>query len=420
MLKVVPAANTTEQIELQTPATNLLTKAWAGVIGLWVYVDAQPGFQAGGTPTGSISISISTNASAYTNGVFVAFSTQQVREGWNFLQFRMRNPLAYQTGTGIAEDHPYGVAAARNGTGADGNIVATDVAKLKIYWDNMSGSTLYFDSMWTGFSSKAQFVLGCDQGPLLEEVAVPIFDSYGWIGYSAFPFNTADTGAATNTVQVNLTAPSSSADAQRQRLYAKGWDCVNHTMTHPSFATTTNEAFIAYQMQTAAAWAQSTDMPRGAEFYASPASSTSRLSEKVIKALGFKLQRHARKSNTTVTPFGLDNPHHLGGLGIGSNSAAAYNTCTAGVNAATTGLQTLAKIKRAIDVMEAYGDAAICWWHGITTTGDGGTGEDLTGDNLLITSSAFTLAMAYLRQRELAGGLTVCKGMTGFYYGVNA
>jgi hypothetical protein len=419
MLKVVPAANTTEQIELQTFATNMLTKSLGGVIGLWVYVDAQPGYQAGGTPAGTISISMSTNSANYTNGLVAAFNTNQVREGWNFLQFRMRNASAYVQSSGIAEDHPYGVAAFASGTGADTNILTSDIAKLKIYWDNMSGSTLYFDSMWTGYACKAQVVLGCDQGPLLEEVAVPIFDSYGWIGYSAFPFNTADTGAATNTVQVNLNAPSSSADAQRQRLYAKGWDCVNHTLTHPSFAATTNEAFIAYQMQTSAAWAQATDMPRGAEFYASPASSTSRLSEKVIKGLGFKLQRHARKSNTSITPFGLDNPQHLGGLGLGSNAAVAYNTCTGGTNSSTTGLQTLAKIKRTIDAIEAYGDTAICWWHGITTTGDGGTGEDLTGDNLLITSSAFTLAMAYIRQRELASGLNVCKGMTGFYYGVN-
>lgn len=420
MLKVVPAANTTEQIELQTFAANMLTKSLGGVIGLWVYVEAQPGYQAGGTPAGTISISMSTNAANYTNGVVAAFNTNQVREGWNFLQFRMRNASAYVQASGVAEDHPYGVAAFASGTGADSNILGTDIAKLKIYWDNMSGATLYFDSMWTAFTSKAQIVLGCDQGPLLEEVAVPIFQNYGWIGYSAFPFNTADTGAATNTVQVNLTAPSSSADAQRQRLYALGWDCVNHTMTHPSFNATTNEALIAYQMQTAAAWAQATDMPRGSEFYASPASSTSRLSEKVIKNLGFKLQRHVRKSNTSITPYGIDNPQHLGGMGWGSNSAPAFNTCTGGANGSTTGLQTLTKIKRAWDAIEAYGDTAIVWWHGITTTGDGGMGEDLTGDNLLMTSSAFTLAMAYIRQREQAGALTVCKGMSGFYYGANA
>ncbi len=420
MLKVVPAANTTEQIELQVPATNLLTKSWGGVFGLWVYVEALPGYGVAGTLAGTISVSVSTNASAYTNGLVVAFNTNQVREGWNFLQFRMRNASAYVTGSGQAEDNPYGMAAFSNGSGADSNILATDVAKLKIYWDQMSGSTLYFDSFWTGFASKSQFILGCDQGPNLEEVAVPVMDSYGWKGYTAFPYNVADTGTANSTVQPNLTAASSSADAQRQRLYAKGWDSINHTVTHPNLGSMSSEALIAYQMQTASAWAQGNDLPRGAEFYASPASSSSRLSEKVIKTLGYKLQRHARKSNTTVTPFGLDNPQHLGGLGWGSNLAPCVNTCTGGANGSTIGLQQFSKIKRAIDVMEAYGDACIVWWHGLTATGDTGTGEDLTGDNLLMTNSAWTLSAAYLRQRELAGGITVCKGMTGFYYGMNA
>jgi len=191
-------------------------------------------------------------------------------------------------------------------------------------------------------------------------------------------------------------------------------------MTHPNLGSMSNEALIGYQMQMARAWRMAFDQVKGSEFYASPASSTSRLAEKVIGGMGFKLQRHARKSNTAVTPWGLDNPQHLGGVGWGSNAAVAYNTCTAGVNGSTTGQQTYTKIKRALDAAVAYGDTTMVWWHGITTTGDTGTGEDLTGDNLLITKSALLMALAYVRTLEQAGALTVCKGMTGFYYGVNA
>jgi hypothetical protein len=419
MLRVVPAANTTEQIELQTFGTNMLTPALGGVMGLWVYVEAQRGYQVGGTPTGTISISISTNASNYTNGLVVAWNANQLREGWNFLEFRMRNPLAYQTGTGQSEDNPFGVIAFANGTGAEGNILNTAAGRIKIYWDNMLGTTLYFDSIWTGFASKAQFVLGCDQGPLLEEVALPAFQSYGWTGYCAFPFNVADTGGPGSTVQVNMTAPAASANLQLARLYAAGWDVINHTMTHPNLGAMTSEGPIHYQVEMSRSWLQSNEFLRGCEFYASPASSSSRLSEAVIKTLGFKLQRHARKSNTSITAFGVDNPQHLGGLGWGSNAASAYTTCTAGVNGITTGQQTFTKVRRAIDVMEAYGATCIVWWHGITNTGDTGSGEDLTGDNLLMTTSAFLQSLAYLRQRELAGGLTVSKGMTGFWYGSN-
>jgi len=419
LLKVVPSANSLEQIELQSFSTNMLTKALNGIIGLWVYVENQPGYQVGGTLTGSISISMSTNASSYLNGVVAAFNTHQVREGWNFLVFRMRNHSAYTSGSGITEDHPYGVNAFANGTGADGNIVSTDIAKLKIYWDNMSGSTMYFDSIWTGFSSKAQYVLGCDQGPLLEEVAIPIFESYGWVGYAAFSFNAVDTGTSNSTVQADMTSPGSSANAILSRLYAKGWDVISHSVTHPKLGGMSDEGNIQYQAQMSQQWLLSNKFFRGNEFYASPQSSSSRLSELVIKTLGFKLQRHARKTNIAITPWGIDNPHHVGGIGWGSNAAIAYSSVTGGVTSSTLGQQTLAKMKRTIDVMEVYGDTCIVWWHGITTTGDTGSGEDLTGDNLLITASAITQALAYLRQRELAGGLTVARGFTGMWYGTN-
>ena len=180
-----------------------------------------------------------------------------------------------------------------------------------------------------------------------------------------------------------------------------------------------DEGNIQYQAQMSQQWLLSNKFFRGNEFYASPQSSSSRLSELVIKTLGFKLQRHARKTNIAITPWGIDNPHHVGGIGWGSNAAIAYSSVTGGVTSSTLGQQTLAKMKRTIDVMEVYGDTCIVWWHGITTTGDTGSGEDLTGDNLLITASAITQALAYLRQRELAGGLTVARGFTDMWYGTN-
>lgn len=56
---------------------------------------------------------------------------------------------------------------------------------------------------------------------------------------------------------------------------------------------------------------------------------------------------------------------------------------------------------------------------GITTAGDTASGEGLTGDNLLMYASAFRAAMAYIRTQEQAGNLTVCRGVSGFYYGSN-
>jgi hypothetical protein len=318
----------------------------------------------------------------------------------------------------VTEYHPFGISASKYGDGSTSNILANDIGVLRIGWVNMSGATLYFDSMWTGYSSKAQMVLGCDSGVLLEEVAVPIFQGYGWSGYIAIPYNTADTGASTCTVQANITG--SAVDARRERIYALGWDCINHTVTHPNLGSYTSEAAIDYQVAQVRAWqlAQG-DLARGMEFYASPGSSSSRVSEKVIKLAGFKAQRHARKWNTSVTPWGVDNPHHLGGCDWGSASAMGVTTVTSGSASSVAGFQTATKIKRALDVAVAYGDTMIAWWHGLTTSGDSGSGEDLTGDNLLLTVSAFQLSCAYARQLEQAGSLTVCKGFSGFYYGNN-
>lgn len=415
MLKVVPAANTTEVISLGTFATNMLTKNLGGKFGLWVYVENKPGYDTGAAGAGGFSFEMGTNADN-SNPLSVTFTGNQVREGWNFLTFVMRDPLAYVDASGVTEYHPYGIVAANFGTGANANIKDNAIAYIRISWDNMLGATLYFDSMWTGFESKAQVVLGCDSGINLETIAAPIFDSYGWVGYLAMPYRIWSSGSYQ---VVDLDSTDGTDVAQMLRMYGKGWEMWNHTVNHLANAALTSEAAIAYELQTSQAWQYENDMPRGAEFYASPQSSTSRLSEKVIKGLGFKLQRHARRWNVTPTPFGIDNPHHVGSLDISSNASLAYGVTTSGAGSSVTGLQTATKIKRCIDIAVAYGATIFPFWHGITTSGDSGSGEDLTGDNLLITSSAFAQSMAYIRQLEQAGSLTVCKGGAGFYYGSN-
>ena len=413
MLKVVPAGNTTEEISLGSVSTNMLTQALAGKLGLWMYLEAQPGYQVGGTIAGTLSMTIGTNAATSANALSVGFNTNQLREGWNFLTFVMRNPLAYQSGSGQTEYHPFGVNASGLGTGADSDIVNSNVNKLKISWQNMQGATLYFDSIWTAFSATPQIIFGCDGGSNLAEIALPIFSGYGWVGYSAQPFSTVDSGTSNNTVQGNL---NSNALASGAAAYAAGWDVINHTVTHPSVGGYTSEAAIAYQLEQAKAWLLSRGYERGCEFYASPQSNTSRLSETVIKSLGYKLQRHVRKWNTSITPFGLDNPHHIGSIDIGSASQTGVSSVASGVGGSVAGWQIASKIKRAVDVAVDYGDTVFMFWHGITTTGDSGTGEDATGDNLLITASAFASVMSYIRTLEVAGVLRVPRALTGFWY----
>lgn len=414
MLKYVPSANTSETIGIAQFATNFLNKSLNGKFGLWVYIESMPGYQVGGTPTGGIAINLGTNGAFNGNSLLVSYNTNQLREGWNFLKFVMRDPLAYQSGSGHVEYHPFGVGATGQGTGADADILNNAVAQVYITTTNLLGATLYFDSVWTGFASTPQVVLGCDGGVGFQTYALPVFDSYGWVGYTSYPFNVIDSGTGNLSYQSNLTTWATSDIAA---AYSRGWDVINHTVTHPSVGSYTAEAKIAWQIQQARAFMLDAGYVRGAEFYASPQSSSSRLSESVIKTTGMKIQRHARKFNVSVTPFGIDNPQHVGAIDMGNSSSNGVSSVTSGVAGSIAGMQIASKIMRAIDVAEAYGDTIFPFWHGITTTGDTGTGEDLTGDNLLLTKSAFEISMAYIKSLESAGSLTVPKGMSGFWYG---
>lgn len=406
MLKMVTTPSTSQQIQLGTFATNMLTKTLAGKFGLWVYIEnALPS---------AISFELSTTGGV-TNGLYVSFTSQQLRLGWNFVKFVMRDPTAYVDGSGTTEYHPYGVAASNYGTGATTNIKDSDCGFLTITTTSTANAaTLYFDSIWTGFACQPQVVLGCDGGLNTEAIAVPIFQANSWIGYHAYPIRVGS--------KMVITDPISTAGpgtALQQRMYGYGWDVINHSANHTTNGTMTLESEIVYELETAKAWQLSLDLTRGVEFYASPQSSTSALAEKVIEGLGYKLQRHAKHWNTSVTPWGVDNMNAIGSIDMGNTLGGAYTVTTSGASSNVDGWQIYSKLQIALDVIEAYGDTLFAFWHGVTTSGDTGTGENLTGDDLLLTASAFTKFCADLRARELAGRFTVCKGMTGFYYGGN-
>lgn len=416
MLLVQPTVDTTTRIQLNTPSTNLLTPALAGRLGLWVYIEPAA---SNGSVGFRIEAEMSTQvgATGTANGLMVQFAPNCLREGWNFLTFVMRDFRAYQTGQNVIEDHPLGVIPNVYGTGADANILANPITFLRfnIVGAGATGSKIYFDSLWTDFASRPQVILGCDGGINDVEIALPIFKQYGWIGYTAFPYRIWESGSK---IISNL---NSNVSPDGYALYGEGWDFTNHTANHLRNGDLTTAPEVDYELTVAQAWQNALGFVRGAEFYVSPQSSTSRLAEKVISGLGYKLQRHALHRNNHVTPFGLDNPSHLGSYDIG-NAAGSVIVVQQTTNAATTGItggfQRFSRIKRAIDVAIAYGYADFPFWHGITTVGDDGSGEQLTGDNLLIYASAFVKMCEYIREKELAGEIEVCRGMTGFYYGV--
>lgn len=416
MLQWSPTVATTHEIKLTTFATGARVKDLKGRIGLWVYVDNLPGYEPGGTPTGSIGMTLTTEvAASNANALTVGFNSNQVREGWNFLKFVQRDPAAYIAASGITEYHPFGVLAGTYGTGAAANIRDAAITGLKIDMSGMAGANVYFDSLWTDFDSQAQIVLGTDSvGSDMPTYYLPIFDSYNWKGYVAVPKRIWTSGD-------KVVSDWTGVNPWLKLAYDSGWECINHSTNHLGGAdatgTITSPSAIAYEVVPVTALYLNSGMTRGLEFYASPQSSTSRLSEKVIKGTGIKMQRHARKINITVTPWGIDNPHHVGACDWGSATAGGISRIVGGVTGSVAGWQKASQIKRMADVIVAYGDTWFPFWHGVTGLGDTGSGEDLTGDNLLLTKSAFEKSCAYIRQLQLAGSLRFCDGFTGFYYG---
>lgn len=413
MMRVTPTT-TADSVRLAFGAVNV---PLAGRIGLWVHCANVTGYDTGAGPTaGRIRLDISTNAASIGNGARIGWTIEgQLREGWNFLKFVQKggaynNAANIQNGANVFTGaHPYGTEVTILGTGADSELASANARSLMITFSNCVGWTITLDSLWTGFSSRAAVVLGCDQAAQsCADIALPIFQQYGWKGYVCSPRGVLPN--PTTATYADMAADASYANMVSARttypvlgtLYDAGWDAINHSWTHRSLGYLTNPGEIQMEIERARAWLAGSGLPRGGEFYASPNSNTSRLSEAVIAGCGMALQRHAKKINNSLTPWGFDNPGYLGAYDIGSQSTA----------------QSVPLMRNVLDNNERYGDVLWPFWHEIRTLGDPGDGSGIyTPDNLNIYASNFRQFMAYIREREQAGGLVVLSP-TQLYYGV--
>jgi len=419
MLKVVPSG-ATDSIRM-VPA-NFPSTATAGKLMLWVYVASLPLYGAGETPTGTVTLSVSTDPSATAAAMSWTFNANQLREGWNCLKVvKTTNPTnsgSYsgtlgQPDVGGRDGHFFGITETTNANFAFSNVMTANVRYMAITMNNLVGATLYFDSLWTDFVTRPQVVLGSDQAlsaSLLTTVVLPLFNSYGWKGYLAAPRRVSNPSYGLVTDWKNQPADSN-AMVFAQAAYDAGWDIINHTMNHNALNSYTNSGEIYSEIVAAAAWYKAQGWRRGGEFYASPQSSTSRLAETVIaRNTGIVLQRHARKQNTCVTPWGIDNAAHVGAVDLGSGS----------VGIDVNGMVTFPRIKSYIDMLVRYGDTGFIFWHNLTTLGDTGDGlSTAPGDGLTIAVSNWTLSMNYIRELQHTGTLLVADGLSGFWYGAS-
>lgn len=474
---------------VQIGITSNFSQAFNGKFGLWVYVEA---------PDSKTNVGLTLTLN--NGGVDYGFNNNQVKpNAWNFL---VACRLADPTSNTDREAHPFGVAENIYNY-AVSNWVTQPVTQLRLYVQNMSGVTLYLDSIWTGFSAMPQFVLGADMtGNDSLTHMLPKFQQYGWRGYIAQPKRVHTyqaTVAAVNTTTETLTLSGSAdvlanttarglevlvsstgtlpaplvagaryfvipvdstniklattADNARlgtaiditsagtgtislnagwadvkdwnvmggttkqviDALYAEGWDIINHSANHQQIGTYTDPGKIRYEIEATKNWLDSNGWIRGQEFYASPQSSTSMLSRRVIEAAGIKVQRHGTHDANHVTAFGVDEPRWVGSVDVGGNGWI-YNG--ADPSRYPYNYPHIQNIRTWVDMIIKYQATAFPFWHGIKTLGDPGDGTGNSGDSIQMFKSTYDLMMDYIAQKEAAGLCRVTDGFTGFYYGI--
>ena len=395
MLKVVPG---TANDEIQSTTLNYSLN---GKFGLWVYLANQPGYEANGTflsggSASKFSILLSTSASSFSNGLSITFDHLYMREGWNFIVYD-ENASTQKGGPG----HPTGITRTVNGDGSNANIITNAVRRAKIIFTNLQGGPeLYFDTCWTNFITRPRFVIGTDsQGSDMIDIMLPMLNSYGWTrkAYMAIPRQVLAAGDTTSYYYKAWATAKSNIDT----AYNVGMLAIPHSTNHQKPGALTDAARVRWEVLPCQSWLASNGWRRGNDLWVSPNYSSSRLSERVIKDMGFLGQRHGRCWQNIVTPFGIDNPHHIGSIDIG-----------------LTDQQKFSVVKSEIDIAKFYGATLWLFHHSIQTLGDPGDGEGLTGDPLLIYKSNYLKIMDYIRQLEQAGTADVICPYE-FFLGVN-
>ena len=412
LLKCVPTDAANEGIGSPTTfATTIKTAQISGKIGLWLYVE--------GPSSSAVRMNLSTLAGDNSNGIEISWTSAVVKPGWNFLVAVLRNPAAYTLGNSAYEYHPDGVAISTTGTGANFNIIDNPIAAIRIYLASPdTGSAYYFDSLWTDFDTQAQYTLGFDASDnSIYNLALPLMRHRGYVSTNFYYIDSASKRIVTDYTL-------STAD-NLHRFYDAGWEVVNHSATHipgtlgtPTMATLTNAAEIAYELRALRAMFMAEGFVRGSHFYVSPNSATSELAEKVIADIGYPLQRHGQANAfLQITPYGLPNPRKGGGIYIGSSTAVGRKT-TGGVSAQVTGFHQIQQAKEGyIDTAIAYGATLQLFTHGVESTGDDGTGNQVPTNANNIKYSHLQKLLEYLNEKEDAGEIRGLEGSDHLWYG---
>lgn len=318
------------------------------------------------------------------NWIYYTFQSaaNMLVEGWNTLichtteavgvNAAPNGQLSFQTGASIQDAWYVGAGSFDpNTNGATINYVAVEFLN---YGGAVGDSRSYawIEGIYTGGKDKPRVTIGFDiQGSGLD-LAKTTMDKYGLLGYAAVP-----TG---NAVSANPTYLWTSTDVARmQALYAAGWPIIQHSVSHNSLGTYSDDGMLMSEFEACREQLIAIGCPAGADLMATPNGSWSNRLVAIAAKAGIRWMRHVTNAPMLISRglIGTANPLIQGAMTLAN-------------------LSDTVKFTAFLDLLELYGCSGHFYTHGIING---------ASDALNTNVAVFDAMCAILAARRDAGRL---------------
>jgi peptidoglycan/xylan/chitin deacetylase (PgdA/CDA1 family) len=317
-MKVVPSTascTVNPTSAFATTASGGLILGTDTVVGLWVYPDS--GDEANGASNAYINVTLA-NEFTFTNTVTLPFAANHLRwNQWNYLTMRLDEKGAWNAqGTGTS-----GVTLAGSGK------VSAGFTTIQLLFGNMSGKTIYVDSLDYGLKARPSIIFGFDAIgtnqltyglPLMAQYDIPFFGTFNSAG-----------GSPTNA-------------SHARTVMAAGAEIINHGTTHADMATFTTDAEVIAEVEPNWDAMETNGLVAAgqAKIFMYPQNSTDPLVKRVLAEQGYKWARGFKNFNYAETTSGFDGLFEVGAFDMGNPTSQ----------------------KRLLDLLDA------AWMYGCTTS----------------------------------------------------
>ena len=330
-------------------------------IGILIYLHRVPN---------SVHLRIGVDTGNYVYYPFDA-SANLLVEGWNFLIAHTAEPI----GANASGQYSFQSANSTNigwQVGAGSFAFSQAVTYVSVELTGITKQTNYWiEALYTGGKDKPRLTIGFDiQGAGVDPAKV-IMDKYGLVGYAAVP--------TSNAVAANPSFLWAAADVARmQALYSAGWDIIQHSTSHNSMGTLSDDGMLLAEYEACREQIIAIGCPAGADLFASPNGSWSNRTVAVGAKAGIRWMRHVNTAPMLVPRgvFGMANPLTQGAMGMHGAAVDA------------------ARIIAFIDLMILYGCSGHLYTHGVIAG---------ASDSLNTNSTIFDTVCAYIATKIAAG-----------------